>query len=61
MLRTSDSIDALALAFVAAQGEILPAPKDKINPHFKSRYADLASVMEACKDAYGYNAIQPIL
>jgi hypothetical protein len=26
------------------------AKKDSVNPHFKSRYADLASVWEACRE-----------
>lgn len=42
-LRTSANIGALAAALAAAQGEMEPAPKDSVNPHFKSRYADLAS------------------
>ncbi len=57
MLRTSASIELFAPAFVAAQGEITPAPKDKINPHFKSRYADLASIMEACREALKRNGL----
>jgi hypothetical protein len=36
---------AMALAFAEIEG----AAKDKINPHFKSKYADLGSVMDAIK------------
>lgn len=50
MLRTSESIDAFAPAFASAQAEILPVPKDKVNPHFKSRYSDLSTVREACRE-----------
>lgn len=35
-------------ALAAAQAEMGPALKDSVNPAFKSRYADLASVMAAC-------------
>jgi hypothetical protein len=35
-------------ALAKAQAEIKNAVKDSTNPHFKSRYADLAAVKEAC-------------
>ena len=38
----------LFVALAAAQAEMTRAAKDTNNPHFKSRYADLASVMDAC-------------
>lgn len=38
-------------AFVAAQKEFAPALKCSTNPHFKSKYADLATVVEAVIDA----------
>lgn len=38
-------------AFVAAQKEFAPALKTANNPHFKSKYADLASCVEAVVDA----------
>jgi hypothetical protein len=38
---------AMALAFAEIEG----ASKDKINPHFKSKYADLGSVVDAIKPA----------
>ena len=45
----SESIGHLALALAKAQGEMGAAAKDANNPHFKSRYADLASIMDACR------------
>ena len=45
----SESIGNLALALSKAQGEMSNAAKDANNPHFKSRYADLASIMDACR------------
>jgi hypothetical protein len=45
----SEKIDELITALSKAQAEITPAAKDSLNPHFKSRYADLSSVWEACR------------
>ena len=41
----------LFTAFIKAQREIKTALKDSKNPHFKSTYADLESVWDACRDA----------
>ncbi len=46
----SPHIDKLAAALAKAQGEIKSAAKDSTNPHFKSKYADLASLDEASKE-----------
>jgi len=40
----STEMDQLAVALVTAQGEFPSIPKDSVNPFFKSRYADLATV-----------------
>lgn len=56
-MKTSDSIAALASALAKAQGEIDTAKKDANNPHFKTKYADLASVWDACRDALSKNGI----
>ena len=45
----SDSIAALAAALAKAQSAIPPAPKNAENPHYRSHYADLASVWGACR------------
>lgn len=45
----SENINELAGALAKAQGEIRGAVKDSTNPHFKSKYADLASVWDACR------------
>lgn len=44
-------------ALAAAQAQMGPALKDTVNPHFKTRYADLASVMAACIPALTANGI----
>jgi hypothetical protein len=53
-----------AKAFVKAQLEMVNASKDSTNPHFKSKYADLTSVREACVpflNKYGIAVLQPII
>lgn len=56
-MRTSDTIKELACALAKAQAVMAGAKKDATNPHFKSRYADLASVWEACREALTANGI----
>jgi len=54
----------IAKAFIAAQKEMGNAIKDSKNPFFKSAYADLNSVREACLPALNANGIavlQPIV
>lgn len=48
---TNAKTDTLAAAMALAFAEIEGATKDKVNPHFKSKYADLGSVMDAIKPA----------
>ncbi len=45
----SDKTDLLFAALVKCQGNIEGATKDSTNPVFKSKYADLSSVMDACR------------
>lgn len=51
-MQKSDTIAELAKALAAAQGEIENAGKNASNPHFKSRYADLAEVL---------NTVRPVM
>jgi hypothetical protein len=53
----SDSITKIAPALVKAQGQIKAAIKDSTNPHFRSKYADLSSVVDAVKAALLANEI----
>lgn len=41
----------LAAALIKARANFTQAVKDKVNPHLKSKYADLGSVTEACEKA----------
>jgi hypothetical protein len=59
----SPSIAALAAALAKAQGEMEGAAKANVNPHFKSKYADLASVWDACRaplSKHGLSILQPV-
>ena len=44
----SDAIKAL----VKAQKEMGAVIKNTVNPHLKSKYADLGSVLDACQNAH---------
>ena len=55
--------ETVVKALVAARKDIGAAKKGNINPHFKSKYADLGSVMEAVKEpleAHGLAFVQDI-
>lgn len=47
----------ISAAFVKAQKAFAPALKSSSNPHFKSKYADLAACVEAVIDALNSNGI----
>lgn len=53
----SEESKQIYAAFVKAQKEFGPALKTSTNPHFKSRYADLAAVVEAVIGALNDNGI----
>lgn len=53
----SEQINELAAALSKAQGAIKSAVKAKENPFFKSRYADLPSIMAVCRDALTSNGL----
>lgn len=53
----------LTKALLKAQPKIEAAVKDSKNPHFKSMYADINSVIQACKDhlnQVGVVILQPV-
>jgi hypothetical protein len=59
-MNKSESIAALAAALAKAQGAMKGAIKDSANPFFKSKYADLASVVEAIRAAFSANGLSYI-
>jgi hypothetical protein len=56
-MKTSEQIKEIALALHKAQGKVRAALKDSMNPHFRSKYADLSSVIEAVKQPLWDNGI----
>lgn len=60
MLTHTVSLKELAPALAKAQAEIVAAEKDKTNPHFKSQYADLASVWNACRESLTKNGLSVV-
>lgn len=53
----SETITALAAAMAAAQAQMGGAAKDANNPFFKSKYADLSSVVAAVKAPFADNGL----
>ena len=60
MTMQSEQINELATALSKAQSEIQGAKKDCANPFFKSKYADLSSVWDACREPLTKNGLSVI-
>lgn len=56
----SESIGKLAEALSKAQGEMGAAKKDTTNTYFKSKYADLAAVWDACRGPLSKNGLSVV-
>jgi hypothetical protein len=50
----------LAKALAMAQADIRSAEKDATNPHFRSRYATLSSVWDACREPLTRNGLSVV-
>lgn len=62
-MKTSESIAKISQALLNAQKKIKSVTKEADNPYFKSKYADLASVINACKEelnSEGITVLQPV-
>ena len=51
MIEQSDSIGKISEAFSKVQGRIEGAKKTGLNPHFKSKFANLEEVYSVCRQA----------
>jgi hypothetical protein len=60
VIEQSESIAALAAALSKTQAVVEGAVKGKVNPAFRSKYADLASVWDACREALTENGLSVI-
>lgn len=56
-MQKSESIAALAKALSVVQGDIENASKSSVNPHFKSKYADLAEVLNTVRPVFSANGL----
>jgi hypothetical protein len=56
-MTTSENIDAIAAALAKAQASMKNATLNKVNPHFKSKYADLAGIRDAVTPPLAANGI----
>jgi len=56
-MQQSESIANLALALSIVQGKLTHAKKDSANPFFKSKYADLESVWDSCRELLASNGL----
>jgi hypothetical protein len=59
-MKTSETIEKLALALCSAQGEMGGAVKGSANPFFKTSYADLTSVIRVIKEPCFKNGLSYI-
>jgi hypothetical protein len=53
----SEETGEIAAAFAKAQGQMESAVKDEVNPHFRSKFASLTSVINAVRKALSDNQI----
>lgn len=56
-LNQTDEINELVIALSKAQGSMEPAKFNRVNPHFKNRYADFTSCMDACRGPLSKNGL----
>ena len=56
-MKTSDNIEHLSTALAAAQGALKNPPKNKVNPHFKSRYVDLSDGLDTIRECLSKNGL----
>ena len=60
MINTSENLDAFAEAFAKAQAELTNPPKNKVNPHFNSRYVDLSDGLDVIRKTFSKHGLAVI-
>lgn len=56
-MNQSEDIKDLVSALSKAQGKMKPAVFNRVNPHFRNRYADFTSCMDACRFPLAENGL----
>jgi hypothetical protein len=59
-MNMSDTISELATALAKAQGQIESASKDKSNPAFKSKYADINALRDVIRQPLADNDLSVV-
>lgn len=59
-MQASENLNELAAALSKTQAMLQGAVKDAKNDHFKSKYADLASCWDACREALAANGLSVV-
>lgn len=59
-MQKSESITALTKALIQVQSALKPAVMNCKNPHFKSKYADLNSIWDSCREVLTKNGLAVI-
>ena len=59
-MNRSEQINELAVALSKAQAKIKAAVKDSTNTFFKSQYADLSSIWDACREPLASNGLSVV-
>lgn len=57
MENQSPDIKDLVTALAKAQGQMRPAVFNKVNPHFKNRYADFNAIIDSCREPLASNGL----
>lgn len=57
MITSSEALNHLSAALSKFQGEVENAKKSSVNPHFKSRYADLAEIWDTVRAPLAANGL----
>ena len=60
-MNSSPAINDIVAALCKAQSQMAAAKKDSTNPHFNSKYADLAAIVEAILSARAWYEGHPEL
>lgn len=56
-MNKSESIAAISAAIAKAQNEVENASKNANNPHFKSKYADLAELLNTVRPVFSFHGL----
>lgn len=59
-MKTSDQVNEIAAALAKAQGAMKNAALNKVNPHYRSKYADLAGIRDAVVPLLTANGIATV-